>query len=59
MSEEDRDSRAKRRAINSTARDFMKQAHKSGNSGYTFEEAKRRVTNAVRKGDEQRDNNNR
>lgn len=50
----DRDS-----AMDKVARDYMNAARKSGNSDYTFDQARRRVATAVRRGDAKRDNGNR
>ena len=55
---QDRDTPARREAINETARDhhaFMKKA----DPNITFDQAKRRVQEATRKGDMKRDNGNR
>lgn len=53
------DTEKRREAIDSVARDFQESAKRAGNSGYTFEQARERVQDAVTRGDRKRDNGNR
>ena len=57
MSQE-RDTEAKRRAINDTARDHHRFMQKA-DPNFTFDQARRRVQEASRKGDLKRENGNR
>ena len=45
--------------IDQVAKDFLNTARKSGNSTITFDDARRRVADARRKGDAKRANGNR
>ena len=57
---EDRDNAQTRENINETARNWQKTVNRvNGNDKYTFEQAKRRVSNARAAGDMHRDNRNR
>ncbi len=57
---EDRDTAQTRENINRTARDHRDFVNRvNGNDKYTFEQAKRRVSNARAAGDMKRDNRNR
>lgn len=51
--------RQRRDAIEKTARDWQRTVHRSGNPTYTLDQARQRVTGAVRRGDRIRDNGNR
>jgi len=46
-------------AIDQTASDWLASVKRSGNSEYTFDDARRRVAKANRQGDRKRDNGNR
>lgn len=56
---QDRDNEQTRENIGRTARAFREIVNKSGNTGYTQEQAERRVREARRKGDMKRENGNR
>lgn len=57
---EDRDTAQTRENIDRTARDHQKFVNRvNGNDNYTFEQARRRVSDARRTGDMKRDNRNR
>jgi len=53
------DTEKRREAIDSVAKDFAESARRSGNSSYTYEQARERVADAVRAGDRKRENGNR
>lgn len=55
----DRDTEQTRKNIDRVARGFRDLAHKTGNTGYTMDQARRRVSEARRKGDMKREDNNR
>lgn len=54
-----RETEQRREGIERTARDWQETVRRSGNSSYTYEQAKERVTDAVTRGDRKRDNGNR
>lgn len=56
---QDRDNQERRDAIDKTAQQWRDTVHKSGNTAYTFDEARRRVAAAVARGDRKRDDRNR
>lgn len=51
--------RTRSEAIDEVAKDYMRTAHKLGNTDYTFSEARERVALANRRGDAKRANGNR
>ena len=55
----DRDDEQTRKNIDRVAVGYRALAHKTGNTGYTMDEARRRVQTARRKGDMKREDNNR
>ncbi len=56
----DRDTAQSRESINATAKAWQRTVNTvNGNDAYTFDDAKRRVTDARRNGDMKRDNRNR
>lgn len=59
MSDDNRDTDRARDAQASVARDFLDLARRSGNTNMTYDDARRRVSDAVRIGDRKRENGNR
>ena len=51
--------RTREEAIDEVAKSYLETARKCGNSDYTFDEARKRVADANRRGDEKRANGNR
>jgi hypothetical protein len=59
MSAEDRDNAQTRANIERVAKGYHELVKRAGNNDFTFEQAKKRVSGARRKGDMKRDNKNR
>lgn len=53
------DTDKRRDVIDRVARDWQDTVRQSGNTSYTYEQARQRVADAVTRGDAKRDNNNR
>ena len=53
------ETRTREEAIDEVARDYLDAARRSGNTSYTFDEARERVARANRIGDAKRANGNR